>query len=475
VKVQASHLSHPLPLKWRGVVLYQYDGHSWARQDREPERYARVPGRLYSLNPRGAGDQLITQTIYLEPLDTDVLFVAPRIVAVSDDVPYLMTDASDSLRTQPHPDHAIRYVAYSDISRPPDEELKYSSVVPVPAVRDYLEVPAGLDPRIRELAFEVTKHLPTHIQKSRELEGYLRTRYAHTLDLRGTHKDPLARFLFEVKEGNCEYFASALAVMLRYLGIPTRLVNGFQVGDYNRLGNDYIVRQSDAHTWVEAFFPDGGWIEFDPTPPSSSGPGRGVLLTWLTHALDAVDLFWTEEVIQYSLWKQVRLFRSVRRSLDRQRDEARFWYRRWEIRLERWAVRSFRNVRAVPIQRLMLIVALGIGVPFFLWWAFRRWGWRWRLRRSRQPQRAAVIFYGRMLDLLRRRGHPKHAGQTAWEFASGLTIPQRDACLRLTSLYQKARFSRLPLSPDELRAVEDSLRQLQTRGSRAGDARSPAS
>ena len=92
--------------------------------------------------------------------------------------------------------------------------------------------------------------------------------YRYSLELKGRpgSADPLAVFLFESRAGHCEYFATAMAVMLRQTGIPARLVNGFRTGEYNALGDAWVVRQYDAHSWVEAYFKPYGWIEFDPTP-----------------------------------------------------------------------------------------------------------------------------------------------------------------------------------------------------------------
>src|SRR5207244_5015174 len=101
-----------------------------------------------------------------------------------------------------------------------------------------------------------TAQAPTAYDKAAAIEHYLRTRFGYTLDLSATSKaDPLAHFLFERRSGHCEYFAAAMTVMLRSLGIPARYVNGFLPGEYNELGGDFIVRASDAHSWVEAYFP----------------------------------------------------------------------------------------------------------------------------------------------------------------------------------------------------------------------------
>src|SRR2546425_282770 len=141
----------------------------------------------------------------------------------------------------------------------------------------YLQLPEGLDERIPGFAREITKNSPTPFDKALYIESYLRTRYAYTLNLTGKPgQDPLAHFLFETRAGHCEYFASAMAIMARTIGIPSREVNGFLPGEYNDLAGDYIVRASDAHSWVEVYFPGNGWQVFDPTP-SSVETGGGFL------------------------------------------------------------------------------------------------------------------------------------------------------------------------------------------------------
>ncbi|PYV16326.1 MAG: hypothetical protein DMG21_12045, partial [Acidobacteria bacterium] len=111
------------------------------------------------------------------------------------------------------------------------------------------------------------------------------------------------------KAGYCEYFAAAMAVMLRTVGIPTRIVNGFQTGVYNALGHDYVVRARDAHSWVEVYFNGFGWIPFDPTPPDPNETGAA----WgaLDDYLDAASLFWSEWIINYDFSRQVELARDV--------------------------------------------------------------------------------------------------------------------------------------------------------------------
>jgi len=126
--------------------------------------------------------------------------------------------------------------------------------------------------RIHQLAVKITTDAgaQTPYDKARAIESYLRVKYTYTLTPGSAPPgtDLIDYFLFKSKKGYCEYFATAMGDMLRSLGIPTRLVNGFGPGQFDAPTHAYIVRGEDAHTWVESYFPNYGWITFEPTPDS---------------------------------------------------------------------------------------------------------------------------------------------------------------------------------------------------------------
>jgi Transglutaminase-like superfamily/Domain of unknown function (DUF4129) len=128
--------------------------------------------------------------------------------------------------------------------------------------------------QIQDLARKVTAGQTTPYDQAAAIESYLRSNYQYTLTptVPPAGADPLQYFLFQSKEGYCEYFASAMGDMLRSLGIPTRLVNGYGPGSYDEKLGKYVVKESDAHTWVEAYFPGYGWIPFEPTPDGTYFP-----------------------------------------------------------------------------------------------------------------------------------------------------------------------------------------------------------
>jgi transglutaminase superfamily protein/uncharacterized protein DUF4129 len=137
--------------------------------------------------------------------------------------------------------------------------------------------PGTTDPagdRIRALARQITAGTSNPYDAATAIETYLRENYQYTLTPPIPHDgtEPVTYFLFTSKQGYCEYFASAMGYLLRAAGIPARLVNGFGPGSYDSKTKQYIVRESDAHTWVEAYFPNYGWIPFEPTPDGNYFP-----------------------------------------------------------------------------------------------------------------------------------------------------------------------------------------------------------
>src|SRR5262249_6923729 len=219
-----------------------------------------------------------------------------------------------------------RYEADSDILEPSPAELRTAGQnYPRQLAAVYLRLPA-VDPRVAQLAADVTAAGKNNYDRASALENYLRTRYGYTLQLPRTQpRDPIANFLFERKQGHCEYFASAMAVMLRTLDIPSRVVNGFRTDEFNDLTGNYVVRAKDAHAWVEAYFPGYGWQTFDPTPSGNGGTPQG----WGRVALylDAMASFWRDWIVSYDASHQYVLGQAAVTGTRGLWEKARNWAR----------------------------------------------------------------------------------------------------------------------------------------------------
>ena len=379
----------------------------------------------------------------MEPTATNVFFLAPTPLALAGHYRQISLDRGGTV-LDVDADHPVSsFEGWSDISRPDAAALRTAAgKYPLDVQLEYLELPA-LDSRIPQLAASITATAKTDYDKAAAIERYLLTHFTYTLQLSRTPpSDPIAEFLFTRKQGHCEYFAAAMAVMLRAQGIPSRVVNGFRGSEFNDLTSEYVVRDSDAHSWVEAYFPGYGWVSFDPTP---GGPGQPHT-AWDRAMLyvDAMESFWREWVIEYNANQQVALgataISSSRSSFFRMRRWMRHGYasllasaRDMQTGLTESARRWFSGAGAVVLGLLLLINGRRL--------------WRGLLRQrlashpERAPGRAAELWYERMVRRLARKGWRKLPTQTPGEFARRIgseTVRQEVA--RFTLHYEWARF-----------------------------------
>jgi len=299
-------------VKWRGVGLTSFDGKQWFNDNTEqiPLMPAAFP-RFVLPAPDGWQNRPrhpLHYRVLLSSISTDVLFVAAEPREISARLRLLSIDQTGSLHSPQHYYSPIGYDVVSETGLPTPSALRQApSEYPLDIRLVYLRLP-DLNPQVEGLARQLTASATNNYDRAEALQTYLRSNFAYTLDPQGIDPaDPLGSFLFKAKAGYCEYFAAAMAVMLRTQGIPSRLVNGFQTGSYNRIGKDFVVRARDAHSWVEVYFPNYGWVPFDPTPadPNPVLPGA-----WDDY-IDAAGLFWNEWVINYDFSHQVQLARQI--------------------------------------------------------------------------------------------------------------------------------------------------------------------
>ena len=445
----------PSELKWRGIALDFFDGRAWKLSIAGRSRLDSA-GRYFKLEESARGPGLLLQTFFLEPLSTDTVFAASRVLAVSSNLGHLERDAQGGLTTSPHPGTRIRYEAVSDVT-PVDAALvpREQGVLPGDVSATCLQVPA-MSPKVKELSARITAAEPHPMRKAKLLEQYLRSGYRYSLRLKGSprHTDPISSFLFEVREGHCEYFASAMVLMLRHIGIPARLVNGFRAGEYSVLGDAWIVRQYDAHSWVEAYFKPFGWIEFDPTPAEPRRP-RSAVMSLASEIFEALDIYWWEGVVSYDIWKQSHMLGA-----------ALFWANDRLSQADRWASIAHERSRAAvsrvllsPARITLALSLVASAAAFVLVIALRpRWARRLIRRLGRaltSGTRRSVIagFYEEALELLESHGFSRNRSQTPLEFALSLNcMPASGIFTELTAIYYRARFGGSFTAGDQPRA-----------------------
>jgi transglutaminase-like putative cysteine protease len=448
-------------LRWRGVALDEFNLKSWkkSKELRLSEKPAEGNGPLFRVATvtTEALNRLTTQTVFLEPIESPVLFAAYRPIAIQGNFSRLWFDAEGSLQTQTRRGESERvmYKARSDMTEPEATVLRSDARSDPANFERYKQLPALLDPRILALANGVVAKAQARnrYDEAKAIESHLQLDYGYSLEMKASGPDPLADFLFNVKTGHCEYFSTAMAVMLRTRGIPARVVNGFLPGEYNDAADAYTVRQSDAHSWVEVYFPEtASWVTFDPTPMAGrTEPVSTGLAAQAGKYAEALELIWFQYVVGYDKQEQRSLATSLQGGL---------------IDLRRSLALMVAAIQRAIFSETKFLTLLGLGLAGALLLVLaakrvRKFGWRRGLRIRPGPAVAptsTVLFYERLTALLARRGVERDSHLTPLEFAGNLDF---QPAMAITQAYNRVRFGGLPLSAAELREIEETLRKLE--------------
>jgi len=473
VVMRARHISGTpfAVLKWRGIALDHFDGHSWYKTDRKRvQMQASADIGQYTIRPIVQRRDAARYEILLEPLATNTLFGPHQVRAVSGRIQGIEYDSDGSIFLRLPTSRRIQYQVLSEI---PDRSRMAANPLPEEQIPEdirqrYLQLPNNIDPRIVELGVDITEKGTSTIEKASLVESYLKRRYGYTLNVTWTPgPQPLSTFLFDARAGHCEYFASSMAILLRASGVPTRLVNGFLMGEYNPVGDSYIVRQSDAHSWVEVYIPGTGWIEFDPTPPDPN-PHEMNLATQMAHYIDAMELFWSSYILVYDSGAQMQLFRSA---------QDRVYAAQLALRdsSDRWMVRSQRISDDFSAWATEIMSAPGfwIGLTFL---ALAAGGYKyrhtlktqlaiWRARHGRggaSEDVAAQLFY-RAARIAERATARRKPSETWREWIFGLPDPHRRSILtKALIVFEKSKYGGMEISPEDFALLETTIHQLKS-------------
>ncbi|MGB7068018.1 MAG: DUF3488 and transglutaminase-like domain-containing protein [Pyrinomonadaceae bacterium] len=459
------------PLYWRGIALDTFDNKSW-RNSRASvkEPFLRRERNLIQIDLPSGKEDLTGQTIYLEPLDTSVLFALSRPIAFQGGFAYLLKDADGSIRF-PRSNQRASYRVLSDRRLPGPDRLRRDKSTADSVENRYLQLPADLDPRIPAFAQDIIKGGNNRYDSAKAVETHLQDHFGYSLQMRAQGGQPLADFLFNIREGHCEYFATAMAVMLRTQGIPTRIVNGFQQGEYNETADVYVVRQANAHSWVEVFFPnEGAWVPFDPTPFAGqpiNAAGSSAIGDRFSKYFEALEAYWIQYFVGYDDQEQRSLARYVRDAMADYRVESTSILTGYVERLEMW----WEDLRGNSgLDRRTTAFLYGVGsvagalllilMPPWLYrkikgYVTRRHLLSWMRGRN---VRSIVAFYERMQTILEGKGFERAPHQTPLEFALSTGVP---GVVRITEKYNRVRFGEKVLSRDEAREIENLLEDLE--------------
>jgi protein-glutamine gamma-glutamyltransferase len=443
-------------IRWRGVALDEYTGRGWKKSTTARSGVDKKNDKgLIPVSTTEALDRLTSQTVFLESIESPVLFAASRPVAIQGDFPTLWIDNEGGVQRRKLGFGRVMYKALSDMTRPNVAALRADNRPYLTSFQRYLQVPATVDPRIvaRANAMVANAHARTRYDIAKAIESQLQQDYGYSLEMKASGADPLADFLFNIKAGHCEYFSTAMAVMLRTQGVATRVVNGFLPGEYNDAAGAFSVRQSDAHSWVEVYFPESrSWVTFDPTPIAGrTEPVHEGFTAQLGKYAAALELFWFQYVVGYDQQEQRSLATSLNTRLVSFRDF-----------LARLAIGT-RNILMTRGRGLVLIGGglVGILLLGFFGSRVKRFGWRRGLSLRAvelAPDHSSVLFFERMTTLLARRGLQRSPDLTPLEFAREANVPP---AVSIIDAYNRVRFGGQKLSSRELREIETALSELE--------------
>jgi protein-glutamine gamma-glutamyltransferase len=477
LRFEKSDTPDPPPLRMtirlRGTAFDSYDGHAWARTQKatfpaehdpnSPDTYQLVQfADHHFVHPNPHTDPHLS--IDLEPIDPTVLFLPPRTVNVFLR-PQSQNLLGDPLQLHRGPEGEFRYsgpdsrgIRY-DVYTAPDNEIFYDRMTDQDRAR-YLSVPESIPARVGDLARQWTAGYGTDDEKARVITLHLQRDYKYDINSpSGGKPQPLDHFLFESRRGHCEFFSTAMAIMLREIGIPSRNVTGFVGGTYNRFGHYYAVREGDAHSWVEAYIGPrdrGAWVTFDPTPPAGAQPLEmtGGLFVYLRDFLEAASQRWNRYVVNYDLRTQVRMYEDIVRGYD--------------------AMRTRAGVTHGPLDRLTRAPVLALALlgafagAYLLWQRKRRPGLPERAKDGREADSRlldAAALYRSLEIALSAQGLTRPPALPPLRHAQQIAAkehPLAAETLALTETYLEVRFGHGALTDETKRDFERRVKVLRS-------------
>lgn len=488
---------------WRGVTLPKYETGRWYRDVRTVTGGASIgllPDAAVPVAP-GPKSAPVRQMIKLEPNDSSVLFGMRPMIEVSATPRRLIPQFEKRDGTLFRSD--VRQGAFDyEVRSYLDNSLPQAGETPLAPFRKFhllKEIPEGLRKDLRSIALGVIERsVPLDERddpkkRAQALEAYLRDtgEFSYTLKLDVTDRtiDPVLDFLINRKEGHCEYFASALTLLLRSVDIPARMVNGFKGGDWNNLARVMSVRQKHAHSWVEAYLgetsPPGPlpvWLTLDPTPGNErqqSVASVGGFSGNFRMVTDAIRYAWVFYVVGYNADRQNKLLYGPMRQLvsEAQRgfkiigETLKTAYARLVALLTFRTARSFFSVRGfmVSFAGLLLLSGVGWAIGKLLGRFFRRFG----TGDDFDSLSAGATHYRRLAQLMAEHGIERPAGETQVEFARRATdyLASRGASTDVVAAVPKlvvdafylVRFGGRELSADDLASLDTNLNALESK------------
>ncbi len=411
---------------WRGPVLWDFDGHTWTT--------GRSP---YPVKPEFSNlDQDIGYTVTLEPHNKNWLFALDVPNRLS--VPALVTFDFQVLRNKPV-NTRIRYSAHSNmIYRANLQESQRE-------LQRALRIPAQLNPRAQQLASEWRRdNADDAVIVRTALDYFNREGFQYTLEPPLLGINGVDEFLFTTREGFCEHYASAFVYLMRAADIPARVVTGYQGGEYNAIGNYYIVRQSDAHAWAEVWLKGQGWKRVDPTAAIS--PDR--VERGLSEAVS------DNAALPFMARNPPQWLRDLRLNWDTLANQWNQWVLGYDSERQ-FAFLRRMGMESITWQNIAINMLVAVGLMIAVFAAFML-----RHLITRRPDKVQAAWLG-FCQKLAKAGLPRSGHEGPLDYAARIAISRPELSRQLLDIASRYSTLRYGKAPDE-QALREFLKRAAT-------------
>lgn len=448
------YLQAPHPLYLKGRSFDRFDGLSWDNS-LSLEKKVQLKNGNFRIDPKRSQVATVQQIIEVAvPLD-GLLYAAPRVVELDFPGTVIAIDQDRTLRIPSKLMPGTRYEVISEV-----ETLAGRTITRVDGILDqqrYLQLPKDFEPEITRLAGKVMQTADTPLESALALESHLRTQYAYSVEsiFNSQNVTPLKTFLFETKRGHCEYFASAMAMMLRSQGIAARLVTGFSATHYNPITGYYELRALDGHAWTEAYLPKYGWVSFEPTPfyplpqPNQSQSTLEAMDAYLQRQKEieeisadqprSFDLYQTLKALMRDI---IAILKNIYQSL------------------------SSLLIQLAPALGILILLGVAAGYAFYHWrmqLRDRLMLWRIDQGKNKTANDFVILCYGEMEAWFARRQLPRQQAETVEEYQVRLNqtlVAQEKNLATLSNYLSEVRYRGIKLDESAVKAVSDAFNNL---------------
>lgn len=419
---------------WRGPVLWDFDGRTWHRGAplRRPPQAVRVI------------DQPLNYEVTLEAHGQPWLYGIDLPFLLS--IPNVLQTADFHYRLEESVDHRIRYRATSYLSYQIDSALTHEQRYRA------LRLPGFGNPKTRALARNWRRQAATHAEIIDLASAFLRSNdFRYTMITPRYEHNPIDQFLFEDKKGFCGHFASSFTFLMRAAGVPARVVTGYQGAEYNAIGDYHIIRQSEAHAWVEVWLPNQGWIRIDPT--AIVAPER--ISFGLIESLPDSDPLTDRLTSASPLWN------SLRQVLDTINNDWNQWVLGYDANTQSRLLNWIGIGQLSPLQLSLAIWLLFMGIITLL--AIQL------LKKQAQPNKHPIaITYALFCDKMSRIGIPKHPYEGPIEYQNRICSTRVDLCREVKKIinsYVKVYYAQIQNRQQRVNYFKNKIERFKPKSS----------